>query len=170
MHTQTVLNNTKLLRKAFKWSWFFSQLCLFCVCVCSHVEHGENKLFLYSGSPFCVCLTHHAGSAPRSRTGTAPGASALAQLRTLPGSLVRPRQENVALCGVFLWSPSAYHTSVNRFLATHTNAEPFPSIRKKQNFCLTEAIQSVLISSNVLTVSTFLKGKNQVFQYGKVII
>lgn len=35
MHPQTVLKNTKIVRKALKWLWFFSQLCLFCVCVFS---------------------------------------------------------------------------------------------------------------------------------------
>lgn len=35
MHTQTVLKNTKIVRKALKWLWVFSQLCLFSVCVFS---------------------------------------------------------------------------------------------------------------------------------------
>lgn len=118
-----------------------------CVLTCGARREQTIGVFIQGALSVCASRT-------RSRPGAAPG-----RLPALPGSLVRPARENAALSGLLLWNPAASHTCISRFLATHANAEPFPSIHQKENFCLTETIQSVPISSNGLTVSTFLKGK-----------
>lgn len=133
MHPQTVLKNTKIVRKALKWLWFFPQLCLFCLCVCSVVTLGawRGQIIHILSKPF-LCVPHgvtHRVPHWHSSKAALPWRGGV-QLSALPGSLVRSRQENAALCGVFffLWNPAASQTCISRFLATHVNAEPFPSI------------------------------------------
>lgn len=86
MHTQMVLKNTKLVRKALKRSCFFSPV-LFILCVCVFTCGARLEQTIAVSSEPVLCVPHTPGPA----LALPQGRSALASLGTAPSAARLPR-------------------------------------------------------------------------------